>query len=452
MKKYTIFVMLLIGNLLFSTGFVLRASSGSPLSVGAHVPPPVIPPAQTSLKLSPINPLTLGQNFAAIATLTDAKGTLLSNQNVQFYLDGQYIGQAKTLFGVAWLSVSKNFAAGNHKLMALFLGNKQLTTVTTTIPLIIYSNQFTIKTVPPIPGVQFKMGNTTFTSGPDGVAHATITSTGVYTLEVQQSGSASATSRFEFNRWLDENYTPERLVNFPQTQSMQVGFDIYNMVGQTFVDLNNKPVDPSRVTAVTIKNAQGDVLTFPNGQPRWLYAAGVARRSGGLEEDDLLYSVMNVTIDGSNVVNQYQQRFYAHPGDIWSIALLLYNAQFSAHDAIFHFPVGVGVNMTYPNGRSVFIPFGKDGTATINSLARGSYQIQVAGASGVVSLTPVALSQDQAVNLLVPSALDILLVLLIGIIFAVGVVIIGRPWLVLGRRRKQVPATVSVSASRHYTS
>ncbi len=461
MKKYTIFIMLFMANLLYLSGFALKPSSGSPLSVGAHipqphipgvhVPPPPIPPAQTNLKLSPINPLSLGQNFSAIATLTDAKGNLLSDANIQFYLDGQYIGQAKTLFGVAWLQVSKNFAAGNHKLMALYLGNKLLTTVTTTIPLVIYTNQFTIQTVPPIPGVQFKMGNLTFTSGPDGVAHATITSTGVYTLEVQQSGSASATSRYEFNRWLDENYTPERTVNFPQTQTMQVGFDIYNMVGQTFVDLNNKPVNPSRVTAVTIKNAQGDVLTFPDGQPRWLYAAGVARRSGGLEEDDLLYSVMNITIDGSNVVNQYQQRFYAHPGDTWSISLLLYNAQFSAHDAIFRFPVGVGVNMTYPNGRSVFVPFGSDGTATVKSLARGSYQVQVAGASGVNSITPVALSQDQAVNLMIPSALDILLVLLVGIVFAVGIIIIGRPWLVF-RRRKQVPAAVRVNASRHYTS
>jgi hypothetical protein len=452
LKKYTIFIMLFMSNLLYSGGFVLRPSSGSPLSTGAHVPPPVIPPAQTTLKLSPVNPLSLGQNFAAIATLTDAKGTLLSNENIQFYLDGQYIGQAKTLFGVAWLQISKNFQAGNHKLMALFLGNKQLTTVTNTIPLIIYSNQFTIQTVPPIPGVQFKMGNQTFISGPDGVAHTTITNTGVYTLEVQQSGSASTTSRFEFNRWLDENYTPQRSVNFPQTQTMQVGFDIYNMVSQNFVDLNNKPVDPKRITAITIKNAQGDVLTFPNGQPRWLYAAGVARRSGGLEEDDLLYSILNVTIDGSNVVNQYQQRFYAHPGDNWQISLLLYKAQFSAHDALFRFPVGVGINMTYPNGRSVFVPFGSDGTASVSSLARGTYQVQVAGASGVVSLTPVALSQDQAVNLLIPSAVDILLVLLVGLVFAVGIVIIGRPWLLFGRRSKPVPATARVSASRHYTS
>jgi hypothetical protein len=108
--------------------------------------------------------------------------------------------------------------------------------------------------------------------------------------------------------------------------------------------------------------------------------------------------------------------------------------------------------MTYPNGHSVFVPFGSDGTATVSSLARGSYQVKIAGASGVVSLTPVALSQDQAVNLLIPSALDILLVLFIGIVFAVGIVIIGRPWLVFGKRRKPVPAAVSVSASRHYTS
>ena len=206
MNKYTIFILLMMSSLFYSTGFAFKPSSELPFSAGVHVPPPPIPPSQTNLKLSPINPVSLGQNFSAIATLTDVKGDLLSNQNVQYYLDGQYIGQAKTLYGVAWLQVSKDFPAGSHKLTALYLGNKQVTSVTASIPLTIYSNQFTIQTVPPIAGVQFKMGNTTFSSGVDGIARITINTTGVYSLEVQQSGSASATSHYEFNRWLDVVY------------------------------------------------------------------------------------------------------------------------------------------------------------------------------------------------------------------------------------------------------
>jgi len=93
--------------------------------------------------------------------------------------------------------------------------------------------------------------------------------------------------------------------------------------------------------------------------------------------------------------------------------------------------VGNGVTVEYPNGRIDFIPFDGQEVVTIGPLARGLYKMQVTGVRGLVPLTPVALSQDQEVELKVLTNLDIGLGIALGALIGFGLLFYGRPRLLL---------------------
>jgi hypothetical protein len=205
-----------------------------------------------------------------------------------------------------------------------------------------------------------------------------------------------------------------------------------------------------------MKSSQGTTYTFNDGQPRWLPASLVTRRVGGLDVVQIQYSVMNVQVDGSNVVSQAQQRFYGHPGDVWTIQLLLFSAQISAKDAFLGFPVGKSILLQYPDGTRQTFKFGKDNSVTVNSLARGIYLVQVQGVSGFTPTTPVALSQNQVMNLSVLTRLDIFLAVTFGALLALGLIAIGRAQLLKRRRpsnalafRHQVPQAANLKSLRN---
>jgi hypothetical protein len=167
-----------------------------------------------------------------------------------------------------------------------------------------------------------------------------------------------------------------------------------------------------------------------------LLANVINRQANGLESGNIQYSLISVLVDGSNVVDQSEQVFYAHPGDIWLLTLELYSVHKTARDAIFQNPIGSGVALEYPNGLLETIPFSADKDVTIFSLARGSYHVQVTGVSGISSYTPIVLSQDQEVDLMLPTQLDIAAAFAAGILFALGILFVGRPCLLRLRSRK----------------
>jgi archaellum component FlaF (FlaF/FlaG flagellin family) len=237
---------------------------------------------------------------------------------------------------------------------------------------------------------------------------------------------------------LEESYEPFQDIQVPTDKVIQVGLNVYQLVGQSFVDLDGNPVDPSRVTKFTIRSIQGDVFEFTDGQPRWIPASRTARRVNGLEESKLLYSVIEVMVDGSNVVNKSQQRFYTHPGDAWEISLLFYTMHVDARDGLFGNKLGKSVNLEFPDGSVKNYPL-KNGVAEITSLPRGIYTIEFVGIKGMSNRTPVALSRDQDVHTKVITYLDMVVVGLLGILVALGMLLYGRPGLLRVLRGKKQP-------------
>jgi hypothetical protein len=228
---------------------------------------------------------------------------------------------------------------------------------------------------------------------------------------------------------MEQTYQTERDVTIPSKKTVQVGLNVAHQVSLKFFDLDGLPVDPARIESIGIRSTQGDAFTLKPGDSPWLPASRTARRLGGLDETDLLYSVNSVIIDGSNVVNSAQQRFYAKPEDVWKISLLLYSLQVTSKDSLFAAPVGKTVGVSFPDGQVKTYTLDKSGKVEIHALARGIYKVSLMGTRGLGTSMPVALSRNQTVNLRIVTMLDISVVGAIFMSFAVGLVLIGRPWL-----------------------
>jgi hypothetical protein len=299
-----------------------------------------------------------------------------------------------------------------------------------------------LQTVPAIPGVTFQIAGQQYVTGADGTAAVMVPQPGTYDLQVITDTFHDPYRRVEFSRWLSETYQPTRQIHLPSSDPtndvIQVGLNVYELVGQKFVDLQGKPVPLSRITEFSIRSLQGDAFTFHDGQPRWIPASRVTRRrTGGLEEVPLLYTVTDVSIDGSNVVNKAQQQFYPQPNATWTISLLLYSLRITAADALFGFPQGKQVKLQLPNGSIQTYPVDQTGAAQIYSLARGNYNFQVVGAKGLATTAPIALSKDQELDTKVISFLDLEVVAATGALLALALFIFGRLSLRRSRRRSQ---------------
>ena len=125
---------------------------------------------------------------------------------------------------------------------------------------------------------------------------------------------------------------------------------------------------------------------------------------------------------------QAQQRFYVVPGRFWSIELQLFSADFTARDALLRFPIGTRLDLEYPDGTVRSLPLDQDGAAQIASVPRGLYHVKIGGGSGYAPRTPLALSRDQSVELLMISYLDMALVGASLGIFALAILFFGRIW------------------------
>ncbi len=285
-----------------------------------------------------------------------------------------------------------------------------------------------LQTVPPIQGVTFQIAGQQFVTGADGTTVVAVPQPGLYDLQVITDTYHDPYQRVEFSRWLSESFQPTRQIHLPSsTPVVQVGLDTFSLVGEKFVGLDGLPVDPKRITSFTIRSLQGDSFTFPDGQPRWIPASRVTRRrTGGLDQVRLLYTVTQVMIDGSNVVNSSQQQFYAEPNGDWSISLLMYGLRIQSTDAMFGFPAGKAVELQLPNGTVQTYPLDATGSAEMTGLARGNYNFRVLGANGFSPQAPVALSTDQVVLTKVISYMDMGVVAGAGLLIALGLLLYGR--------------------------
>ncbi|RPI94894.1 MAG: hypothetical protein EHM40_01170 [Chloroflexi bacterium] len=406
----------------------------------------------TTLTIKPPQAVTVGNSATVVMYLVSSKGTPVANQRVELFVDGVRERAARTdAKGNISVRIRQD-EAGTYKLSAVFKGSKlpSLGSSKASAELVIKPEIIEIHTTPSLANIKFSLDGQVFSSDDSGIARIEVEEAGAYHLEILPVEVEDSNVQMEFGRWGDDAFRPSREIVVPLNKPLEVGFDVHYEVSQTFVDLDNQPVDPSRVTSITYKGSTGATFTFEDTESHWLPAGRVIRRSKGLEETKILYSVISIVIDGANVVSQAQQRFYANPDDLWTIQVLLYSARFTARDALFGFPIGSGIHMEYPDGEVQSYSFDPAEGYKIEGLARGIYRVTVTGADGYAPATPIALSRDQNVELLVFSYIDIGVLLGTGLFLSVGLLLFGRPYLagqtvaagrrIISGRRRIIPA------------
>ncbi len=431
MKSKITSILILAGLLALSLqAFWTLPVSASPLDPQTNPAGPQPAASNTQIILVAPADTELGSPFTLIGALKDQSGAGIPDKSIIFSIFGEYLTQTRTLAdGTFNFQVNKDLAAGSYWLTATFNGAHLMDPSSANTVLNIKPAKVVVQTVPATAGIKFKMDERTFVTAENGLASVQIYKVGTYRLEVLIDEYQAPDKQVKFGRWSEESYIPARDVRVPGNEVVQVGLNTFHQVRQTFVDLDGYPVDPSRISGITIKSAQGDVFNFTSPQSAWIPSSRTARREQGLEETKLQYSVLSVMIDGSNVVNQAQQRFYANPNDNWTISLILYTLHIDARDGLFGSPVGKSVNLQYPDGHIKNYPLDKSGSIDIHSLARGIYHVELVGTNGMNSKIPVALSRNQELSVKVITYVDMALVAGITAAFAIGLLLYGRPWL-----------------------
>ncbi len=387
-----------------------------------------------NLLIEPLKPFPLGDHPVINVQLTAQFGAPIPNQPILIYVDGVRKAEGRTdSRGVASIPLRYKYSAGTYHVKAVYPGITSIgvNRATAEADVVIEPAKLAIYTVPPIPGVSFRLNNKTYTSDENGVVELAVNTSGIYSLEVLpiEEDSLPANTQLEFERWNDNVFTSNRKIYFPRTRRLEAGFIVNYQMNQTFFDTTGGLVDPKRVSFMEIRGI-GNTYTLNAAGPVWLPSNRLTRRIGErLESQEILYYVRDVTIDGANVINRSEQRFHIRPDDTWPLQVLLYSVRFTARDAMFHFPIGKGIELTYPNGNMEKFMFEPgQHQIIIPALARGSYSAKIIGVGGSAPPTPVYLSRDQDADLLMLSYLDIALIIGIPFGIALAFFFIGRPY------------------------
>lgn len=405
-------------------------------------------PAPTKLTLTVVGEARLGEPTSVEALLVTSAGQPIAAQPINLFVNETRQGRLKTNeAGVARFNLGRKTPAGTYALTAEFEGSSAAQPTKATGQLAVAPAVVTIETVPAVPGVRFQLDDRVFTSGQDGFAHITVDYAGDYRLVILP-WDASDARQLIFKRWQDQTFETERVINVSRSVDFEAGFDMTQRVQPSFADLSGHVVDPARITSTTFKGSNGTTVTFAGAAPQQLPVTRLTVRLQHLEAQDVQYYVQSVVVDGSNVVNQSQQRFDQTSGEQWPIELLLYSIQVKTRDAFFGMRVGTGVEVEYPNSTKVVLPLDEQASALIGPLARGAYKMRVVGASGIAPVTPVALSRDQTLDLLVITDFNVAITLVVLITIALGLLFWGRPQILSALHIYGRPAPAGAMASQ----
>jgi hypothetical protein len=292
--------------------------------------------------------------------------------------------------------------------------------------------KLTLVTLPRISGVRFSLDGSTIVTGKTGTARIE-TTPGSHLLSVLDTTVSSAGVRSHFKRWGEgkDKFEATRTLDIDHNTTLVVGFEQWVKVHFGFTDRAGRSI-VGQVAKVTLSSGLGNRVWFQPSFPQWLQATTLARRYNGLASTQIQYSIDQALVQGANVVNQGQNRFY--PADTRQVMtrVLLYSARISVRDFIFGTATGSSVDLVYPDGTPTTHPL-RGRTLVLSSLPRGTYQVKV-HAGGYVPVVSLALSRNQVLQVKVVSYLDMLLFLVLGLAVLTALVLIPRPFLRLRLR------------------
>jgi hypothetical protein len=306
----------------------------------------------------------------------------------------------------------------------------------------------TVRTVPATPGARVATEGRVVTADSRGVARLPV------------SDFAALDDRFRVLETMvtdDKKVNLDRIVGSPsqhgEANPLVVGLQTQRLVRWEFVDRSGVGVPVDDIELMELRNNIGEVVRLKGdalGKPRWMASGRTQQTSTGLRNKDLYWSVVRVVVDGADVVHRGQQVFIPADSRDWRINLLFYRVKFVGRDLLFGRMTGQGVALERPDGVVVRVPF-SDGTAQLESLARGTYQVRIYG-SGWSFTRPVNISRDSVFEIEVITRGDMVLIAAVILLLALSLVLVGRRQHVSRlRRRAAVWATGRRSRTRMTT-
>jgi hypothetical protein len=270
----------------------------------------------------------------------------------------------------------------------------------------------TIRTVPTIAGIRVQLDDKTAVT--DDLGQATFRQEhnfAPHTLRLVNTTVKSADRQLRFVRWAgqrDPNQAYRSTVTgLPMRLNYTVtaGFAVQRPVTVRLVNLQNQPLDPTRVSAVTLRAGRGDPIQVPVSGRIWLDAVVPVYRNSTIVLADQSYALASVMVGGANTVDAGRQKFTPSTTPNPTFTTKFFDLTVTAHDLLFKGPSGQSARVTYPDGSVHTLPFGPKGRVVLSDLPRGTYSVTVIG-GGAALPNQLVLSRDSTVDLPIATHLD----------------------------------------------
>jgi hypothetical protein len=389
----------------------------------------------TTLQLQMGTTVKLGDHPVARVRLVSGsvpvRGALVSVR-----LGGQISLQLTTgADGTASGDIARDLSAGRYQATATFAGTPTYqSSASKAVTFTVQPVRLTIATVPATAGIPIvRIGNTTLKTGADGTATATMKDVGKVALRLALPAD-DATRQLRLDRWDDGSTGAVRTIRIPDTLEVVVALQVRHPVQLSFVASDGGTIDPAKVEVTGVSDDAGNEQALSGPGPHWLASNAINRLTTGLASSPVGYRITQVMVDGQNVVNRGQQRFAVDAPLALKVDVLVFDLTVQGRDALLKSPLGSQVTVIAPSGESQVVELDDASRASIQ-LPRGEYKLSIGGGPGIPITTPVILSRDQQADVLTISLIDILLVVGIALAVMVGLIVVGRPHVVLRRRK-----------------
>jgi len=383
-----------------------------------------------TLFIYPVPQYEVGDEISFHILLTSIKGSPLDLQPIDIFLNETFLETVETdASGSAVVQLQNRLRSGTYIIKAVYAGYQFTVLAPISVEFVVAPVEVVIQSVPTIAGLELIFDGNLIVTGQDGMARVMVSEPGRYDLELLPNTELLDLQNAEFVQWFPTNFLFMTEVNVPGVTWQQVGFEKIYTANFEFVDMNGFPVPATRIQKFILRGSNGNVIQLSEFELSTLDVNNILARLSGLDSTNVVYSVQQVMVDGSDVVNQGQQRFEYSPGQAVRIELLLFSINVTSEDLIFGTPSGRGLYLTFPNLETRYYPFESQNGITIRGLARGDYSIRVEVDDGFTFDIPLSLSRDQEVRVPVISYIEV--------IIAAGLAIgIGVELPIWGHRRK----------------
>ena len=296
----------------------------------------------------------------------------------------------------------------------------------------------TIRTVPAVAGVHFTIDGTPLTTNGAGETQYTQQHNfSSHTLRLVDTSIATAHRHYQFSRWAgqrdpDQAFRPV-VSGLPMRANYTVtaGFAVQCPVTPKFASQQGSPLDPSRISSVSLRSSMGQTVALRPSGTSWLDCLQPVYRNSTLTSGAISYSVRSVMLSGTNIVHADVERFRPTETVTPTMVGYFHTLSIVGRDALFGDRTGGYALVTLPDHSVRRIPLGARHTATLSGLPQGAYRVTLKTGHAIVFAESFRLSRAKSVNLTVVSTGDLATV---GGIFALAA--IGLPLVSRSRRKR----------------